>query len=176
MANDVSYFQVEGDSTTYSFDDADLTAALASEISRAKGVEGTLSSLTTTAKGSLVAAINEVDANVDALGTKTYLANQTTNANANAITINSNQSYLENNVIHLAAVITMTGNRAANNPVIGFLTHPPTGRTSYCLFVNTSTGAVTTGSFVPANNGYIYTLAALTSGTQDYIYGTLPLD
>lgn len=137
---------------------------------------GTLSSLATAAQDSLVAAINEVDAKADALGTKTYLASETTNANSSVISITSNQSYLENNTIHLAAVLTMTGNRAANTATIGFLTHPPAARTSYCLFVNTSTGAVTTGFFAPSNNGYIYTGAALSSGVTYYLYGTLPLD
>lgn len=83
MANDVSYFKVQGDATQYSFNDADLGEALeeeiyraqtaeqdnaegiAAETQRAEAAEGDLSTLTTTAKGSLVAAINEVDANSD---------------------------------------------------------------------------------------------------------------
>lgn len=43
-----------------------IASNLASEISRATGVEGSLASLTTTVKTTLVAAINEVDANADA--------------------------------------------------------------------------------------------------------------
>ena len=84
MPNDVSYFKVPGDSNTYQFNDQDAESGLAAETaraeaaeqanadaisaeaSRAAGVEGTLSNLTTTAKGNLVAAINEVDANTDA--------------------------------------------------------------------------------------------------------------
>jgi len=61
MANDVSYFKVEGDATQYSFNDADAETAIAAEVARAKGVEGTLSDLTTSAKTSLVAAVNELD-------------------------------------------------------------------------------------------------------------------
>ena len=99
MANDISYFNLEDDSTEYAFNDADAevkiaqetarataaeqsnataisaettraTAAEAAETARAEGVEGTLSDLTTTEKGNLVAAINEVDADVDALNSK----------------------------------------------------------------------------------------------------------
>lgn len=44
----------------------DAYGAAAAEKTRAEGVEGTLASLTTEAKGNLVAAINEVDANADA--------------------------------------------------------------------------------------------------------------
>lgn len=43
-----------------------IASAVAGEAARAAGVEGTLTSLTTEAKGTLVAAINEVDANADA--------------------------------------------------------------------------------------------------------------
>lgn len=78
MANDVSYFKVNGEETTYSFNDADLEAALDAEIARAKaaeekeatraqGVEGDLDDLTTTAKDSLVAAVNEVAGELDNL-------------------------------------------------------------------------------------------------------------
>lgn len=45
---------------------AEVDAAIAAEKSRAEGVEGTLTNLTTEAKGNLVAAINEVDAHADA--------------------------------------------------------------------------------------------------------------
>ncbi len=80
MANDVSYFNLENDSTEYAFNDADAevkiaqetarataaeganAAAISAETTRATGVEGTLSDLTTTAKSNLVAAINEIDA------------------------------------------------------------------------------------------------------------------
>lgn len=44
--------------------DTDLQNQITAEVSRAKGVEGTLSNLTTTAKSNLVSAINEVDADV----------------------------------------------------------------------------------------------------------------
>jgi len=88
MANDVSYFNLENDSTEYAFNDADAeikisqetarataaeeanAAAISAETSRAQSVEGTLSSLTTAAKSNLVAAINEVDAGVDTLNSK----------------------------------------------------------------------------------------------------------
>lgn len=60
MANDVSHFKVANDSTIYNFNDLDAESRIAAETTRAKGVEGTLSNLTTTAKGNLVAAINEV--------------------------------------------------------------------------------------------------------------------
>ena len=117
MANDISYFNLEDDSTEYAFNDADAevkiaqetarataaeqanaaaisaetsrataaeqsnataisaettraTAAEAAETARAEGVEGTLSNLTTTEKTNLVAAINEVDADVDTLNSK----------------------------------------------------------------------------------------------------------
>lgn len=43
-----------------------LDAKIAAEKNRAEGVEGTLTDLTTDAKGNLVAAINEVDSNADA--------------------------------------------------------------------------------------------------------------
>lgn len=46
-----------------------IAEQLAAEANRAKGVEGTLTSLTTDAKGNLVAAINEVDAHADAAAT-----------------------------------------------------------------------------------------------------------
>jgi len=61
MANDVSYFKVSGDSTTYQFNDPDAETAINANASAI----GTLSNLTTSAKGSLVAAINEVDAHAD---------------------------------------------------------------------------------------------------------------
>jgi hypothetical protein len=87
MANDVSYFKVPGDSTTYSFNDADaenkigtLETTVASQgdsistnatnIQTNRTAIGTLSSLTTDAKGNLVAAVNEVDSHVDANTTK----------------------------------------------------------------------------------------------------------
>lgn len=84
MANDVSYFKVAGDNTTYSFNDADLETAVSTlqntvsghtttinshttsignnttNIATNKSAIGTLSNLTTSAKGNLVAAINEV--------------------------------------------------------------------------------------------------------------------
>ena len=84
MANDVSYFKVDGDSTTYSFNDADAetaivterarataaeqdnATAISTETTRAEAVEGSLANLTTTAKGSLVAAINEVNGRIAA--------------------------------------------------------------------------------------------------------------
>lgn len=44
----------------------DLAGLISAEVTRSSGVEGSLSNLTTTAKGNLVAAINEVDANADA--------------------------------------------------------------------------------------------------------------
>ena len=67
MPNDVSYFRVDGDETVYSFDDADLTTELATEVARAKGVEGVLSNLATTVKTNLVAAINEIVSAVNTL-------------------------------------------------------------------------------------------------------------
>jgi hypothetical protein len=87
MANDVSYFKVQGDATQYSFNDADLSQALrdeiyraqaseqnitddiAAETTRAEAAEGDLSTLTTTATDSLVSAINEVDGAVDTINT-----------------------------------------------------------------------------------------------------------
>ena len=82
MANDVSCFKVPGDSTKYSFNDADAEnriGALESTVNDQAGdiadnttainanasAIGTLSNLTTSAKGSLVAAINEVDSHAD---------------------------------------------------------------------------------------------------------------
>ena len=82
MANDVSYFKVSGDSTTYQFNDPDAEnriGALESTVNDQAGdiadnttainanasAIGTLSNLTTSAKGSLVAAINEVDSHAD---------------------------------------------------------------------------------------------------------------
>lgn len=44
-----------------------LDGKITAEANRAKGVEGTLSNLTTTAKSNLVAAINEVDAHADSI-------------------------------------------------------------------------------------------------------------
>lgn len=46
--------------------DAQLTSDLSAEVTRATGVEGALAGLTTDAKNNLVAAINEVDAHIDA--------------------------------------------------------------------------------------------------------------
>ena len=46
-----------------------LDAKIAAEKNRAEGIEGTLTGLTTDAKGNLVAAINEVDSNADAAAT-----------------------------------------------------------------------------------------------------------
>ena len=91
MANDISYFKVQGDNTQYSFNDADLetrigaeemgttartvTGAIAeladkvgentTDIADNASAIGTLSNLTTSAKGSLVVAINEVNAYAD---------------------------------------------------------------------------------------------------------------
>lgn len=91
MANDISYFKVQGDDTQYSFNDADLetrigaeemgttartvTGAIAeladkvgentTDIADNASAIGTLSNLTTSAKGSLVVAINEVNAYAD---------------------------------------------------------------------------------------------------------------
>lgn len=78
MANDISYFKVEGDQTQYSFNDADLEARIGATalpttaqtvtgaIAEHEADIGTLSGLTTSAKSNLVAAINEVDAHADA--------------------------------------------------------------------------------------------------------------
>jgi len=75
MANDVSYFKVSGDSTTYQFNDPDAEnriGALESTVNDQAGdiadntsAIGTLSSLTTSAKDNLAAAVNEVDAHAD---------------------------------------------------------------------------------------------------------------
>ncbi len=82
MANDVSYFKVPGDATTYSFNDADAEnkigtlettvadqadsiAANVTNIQTNRTAIGTLSSLTTEAQGNLVAAVNEVDSHAD---------------------------------------------------------------------------------------------------------------
>jgi hypothetical protein len=65
MANDVSYFKVLDDDTRYSFDDADGEVRIAGNTSNI----GTLSNLTTTAKSSIVAAINEVDADIATINT-----------------------------------------------------------------------------------------------------------
>jgi hypothetical protein len=67
-----------------------LRTDLASEVSRATGVEGALASLTTDAKTNLVAAINEVDAHVDAevvraTGVEGALATLTTTTKANLV-------------------------------------------------------------------------------------------
>ncbi len=96
MPNDESYFYVEGSDTKYAFNDADAEQAIATEISRAEAadlanataisnevvragnVEGNLASLRTSAKGSLVAAINEVDVNADnALAVKNGFMSET---------------------------------------------------------------------------------------------------
>lgn len=55
-----------GDVSELGEDVANLTKAILGESARAKGVEGTLTDLTTEAKTNLVAAINEVDAHADA--------------------------------------------------------------------------------------------------------------
>lgn len=57
--------------------------AVDAEETRAAGVEGTLSNLTTDAKGNLVAAINEVDANADSALATASTAVQTVTGDAN---------------------------------------------------------------------------------------------
>ena len=57
-----------------------LDAKITAEKNRAEGVEGTLTNLTTDAKGNLVAAINEVDANADAAATAAKAAQDDVNA------------------------------------------------------------------------------------------------
>lgn len=57
-----------------------LDAKIAAEKNRAEGVEGTLTGLTTDAKGNLVAAINEVDSNADAAAAAAKAAQDVANA------------------------------------------------------------------------------------------------
>lgn len=77
MPNDVSYFKVPGDSTTYQFNDPDAESRIgalestvndqAGDIADNTSAIGTLSNLATSTKTSLVAAINEVDAHADTI-------------------------------------------------------------------------------------------------------------
>ena len=57
-----------------------LDAKITAEKNRAEGVEGTLTGLTTDAKGNLVAAINEVDSNADAAAAAAKAAQDDVNA------------------------------------------------------------------------------------------------
>ena len=57
-----------------------LDAKITAEKNRAEGVEGTLTDLTTDAKGNLVAAINEVDSNADAAAAAAKAAQDAANA------------------------------------------------------------------------------------------------
>ena len=76
MANDVSFFKLEDDDTIYSFDDADGEVRIAGNTSNI----GTLSDLTTTAKGNLVAAINEVRPVYDVVPVTNYTLSNVTAA------------------------------------------------------------------------------------------------
>lgn len=64
----VQVVETDGKLTGLTVTESDIASAddLADEITRAKGVEGSLTGLTTSEKGNLVAAINEVDAHADA--------------------------------------------------------------------------------------------------------------
>lgn len=100
----------------------DITAnatAIAAETSRATAVEGTLASLTTDAKGNLVAAINEVDANANAntaaiaaetaraTGVEGTLASLTTDAKGNLVAaINEVDANADANAVAIAAETT----------------------------------------------------------------------
>ena len=66
-ADNVLQGNIDTEATARANADNALNTAITNEVSRAKGVEGSLSNLTTTAKSNLVAAINEVDANVDSI-------------------------------------------------------------------------------------------------------------
>lgn len=82
MANDISYFKVQGDNTQYSFNDADLESRIGAEemgttaqsvtgaVAELVGEVGTLSNLTTDEQDNLVGAINEVDAHADTTSAK----------------------------------------------------------------------------------------------------------
>lgn len=77
MADAKKYLDLEGLSTYdekikgfVNDKETSLDAKITAEKNRAEGVEGTLANLSTDAKGSLVAAINEVDSNTDAITTK----------------------------------------------------------------------------------------------------------
>lgn len=58
---------IDAEADARSAADTVLQGNIDDEVSRAKGVEGSLSNLTTTAKSNLVAAINEVDAHADSI-------------------------------------------------------------------------------------------------------------
>lgn len=145
MANDVSYFTIPGDSTTYSFNDADAESEILD------------------------------------LGTKTYLSTSNMVIANSVITLESSQSYVENNILHVAFTILLTGNRSGalvqfTNPTTGAV-YVPSARTSYCFLVNASTGAVVVASMTAGGNGYVNTgSTVLASGARFYCFGNVPLD
>lgn len=85
-------------------DITDNASAITAETTRATGVEGTLTSLTTDVKTNLVAAINEVDANIDqevtdrtnAIATETTA--RTTAVNAVQADVDANETAINNKV------------------------------------------------------------------------------
>lgn len=62
MANDVSYFRLENDATQYSFNDADLSASLEAEITRAQAAENANASAIAALNNSLLATTSNLDA------------------------------------------------------------------------------------------------------------------
>ena len=99
--------------------EADLQSQITAEVNRAKGVEGTLSSLTTDAKTNLVAAINEVDSHADtnasnlnaeisrAKTTEGTLTNLTTDAKTNLVAaINEVDSHADANTTAIGNEVT----------------------------------------------------------------------
>jgi hypothetical protein len=71
-----------------------ITTALNAEVTRATGVEGTLTSLTTTDKATLVAAINEVKGDVNTINAKVFTYESSVAMSTHTVTHNLNSPFI----------------------------------------------------------------------------------
>ncbi len=119
MPNDVSYFKIPGDTTTYQFNDPDAESRIGtlettvdshdSSIQSNTTAIGTLSSLSTSAKSNLVAAINEVDSHADTNASGITTLNNTAFLRLGALASGSTDDVFVNGVYSLSSSNTYTG-------------------------------------------------------------------
>lgn len=150
MPNDVSYFKVPGDSTTYQFNDPDAESKIgalestvndqAGDIADNTSAIGTLSNLTTSAKSTLVAAINEVDAHAD--------------TNATGITrLNGRFSYVSGVSVR---TLTASGLYYCASDCTDLPSHSPVTTWVITVIANTSGTTVKQIARAAAGEGYEY--------------------
>lgn len=107
-------------------DISDVAGDLSSEVSRSTDVEGTLSSLTTTAQSNLVAAINEVDGHADTNATNIgTLSNLTTESKSNLVSAVNEVDVTARTVIFTTPAFSSLPQTFADNQLVfdGNVTH-----------------------------------------------------